>query len=133
MVGARRLWSLLLLPGAFWLLLLFVAPFGMVIAVSLGTTDILGRPIFGWYPENYQSAFDPLFVRVIVRSLVFAATTTGLCLLIGYPVAYMIARYAGRLRGRIRLVVHVRPLRAALDGPGAPELRPFARAFRVRL
>ena len=98
MVGTRRLWSLLLLPGGLWLILLFVAPFGMVIAVSLGTTDILGRPIFGFFPENYQQVFDPIFIPVIVRSLAFAATTTVLCLLIGYPVAYMIARYAGRFK-----------------------------------
>jgi spermidine/putrescine transport system permease protein len=95
---ANRLWRLLLAPGALWLLLLFVAPFGVVIAVSLGTTDILGRPVYGWFPENYRQVFDPLFVPVIVRTAGFAIATTLLCLLIGYPVAYMIARYGGRFR-----------------------------------
>ena len=40
------------------------------------------------------SAYLPAFFR----SLGFAALTTVLCLLIGYPVAYVIARYGGRVR-----------------------------------
>jgi hypothetical protein len=45
----------------------------------------------------------------------------------------LLVPYRGRLRGPLRAVVHVRPLRAALDGPGAPELRPLTRSFRIRL
>jgi spermidine/putrescine transport system permease protein len=104
-VTANRLWRLTLAPGALWLLLLFVAPFGVVIAVSLGTTDILGRPVLGWYPENYQQVFDPIFVPVILRSVAFAIATTMLCLLIGYPVAYMIARYGGRFRNLLIVLI----------------------------
>ena len=102
---SNRLWRLLLAPGALWLLLLFVAPFAVVILVSLGTTDILGRPVIGWYPENYQQVFDPLFVPVIVRSVGFAAATTLLCLLLGYPVAYMIARFGGRYRNLLIVLI----------------------------
>jgi spermidine/putrescine transport system permease protein len=104
-VSSNRLWRLLLAPGALWLLLLFVAPFGVVILVSLGTTDILGRPVVGWYPENYQQVFDPLFVPVIVRSVGFAIATTLLCLAIGYPVAYMIARFGGRYRNLLIVLI----------------------------
>ena len=101
----NRLWRLLLAPGALWLVLLFIAPFGVVVAVSLGTTDILGKPIFGWYPENYQQVFDPLFVPVFLRSAMFAVVTTVLCLLIGYPVAYTIARYGGRYRNLLIVLI----------------------------
>jgi spermidine/putrescine transport system permease protein len=95
-VTANRLWRLLLAPGGLWLLVLFVAPFGLVIAISLGTTDFLNRPSFGWHPENYLQVIDPLFVPVLVRSAFYAVATTVLCLLIGYPVAYMVARHGGR-------------------------------------
>jgi len=104
-VTGNRLWRLLLAPGALWLVLLFIAPFGVVVAVSLGTTDILGKPIFGWYPENYQQVFDPLFVPVFLRSAMFAVVTTVLCLLIGYPVAYTIARYGGRYRNLLIVLI----------------------------
>ncbi len=95
----------MLAPGALWLLLLFVAPFGVVILVSLGTVDIVGKPVFGWYPENYQLVFDPLFVPVILRSVGFAVSATLLCMLIGYPVAYMIARYGGRYRNLLIVLI----------------------------
>jgi len=45
----------------------------------------------------------------------------------------LVVPYRGRLRGPVRAVVRVRPLRAAFDGPGAPELRPLTRTFRIRL
>lgn len=104
-MSGNRLWRLLLLPGALWLLALFVAPFGLVVAISLGTSDFLGRPQFGWNPENYQQVFDPVFVPVLVRSAEFAVATTVLCLLIGYPVAYMIARFGGRYKSVLIVLV----------------------------
>jgi spermidine/putrescine transport system permease protein len=104
-VSANRLWRLFLLPGGLWLVLLFVAPFGIVIAVSLGTTDFLGRVIYGFHPENYQSIVDPIYFPVLLRSLMYAVTTTVLCLVIGYPVAYMIARFGGRFRNLLVVLI----------------------------
>ena len=85
--------------------MLFVAPFGLVIAISVGTTDFLDRPIFGWHPENYLQVLDPLFVPVIVRSAFYAVATTTLCLLVGYPVAYMVARYGGRFKNLLIVLI----------------------------
>lgn len=102
---ANRLWRFLLLPGGLWLLVLFIAPFGMVVAISLATTDFIGRPVFGFNPENYTQVFDPLYVPVLAHSLEFAVATTVLCLLIGYPVAYMIARYAGRYKNLLVVLI----------------------------
>lgn len=102
---ANRLWRLLLAPGGLWLLVLFVAPFGLVIAISLGTTDFLNRPSFGWHPENYLQVIDPLFIPVIVRSAFYAVSTTVLCLLIGYPVAYMVAKYGGRFKNLLIVLI----------------------------
>src|SRR5205814_1456726 len=55
-----------------------------------------GLPIYGWHPGNYSHVFDPLFAPVLVRSVLYALATVALCLLIGYPVAYTIARFGGR-------------------------------------
>jgi spermidine/putrescine transport system permease protein len=104
-VSANRLWRLFLAPGGLWLVLLFVAPFGIVIAVSLGTTDFLGRVIYGFHPQNYQSIVDPIYFPVLRRSLMYAVTTTVLCLVIGYPVAYMIARFGGRFRNLLVVLI----------------------------
>jgi len=104
-VTANRLWRLLLLPGGLWLLLLFVAPFGVVVAVSLGSTDFIGRVTFGWHPENYLALLDPLYYPLLVRSLIYAVSTTLLCLVIGYPVAYMIARFGGRYKNLLVILI----------------------------
>lgn len=104
-MSANRLWRALLLPGGLWLVLLFVAPFGVVVAVSLGTTDFLNRVVFGWHPQNYLAIVDPIYFPVVVRSAVFALVTTALCLLIGYPVAYMIARFGGRFRNLLVILI----------------------------
>jgi spermidine/putrescine transport system permease protein len=49
--------------------------------------------------------FDPLYVRVVARSVGFAGLTTALCLVLGYPVAYTIARFGGRYRNLLIGVV----------------------------
>jgi spermidine/putrescine transport system permease protein len=85
-----------LIPGGLWLLLFFAVPVGLLVAISFGTTDDLGNAIYGWYPDNYSRAFDPLFVPVLLRSVGYALATVVICLVLGYPIAYYIARFGGR-------------------------------------
>src|SRR6185436_19502114 len=67
-------------------------------AISFGVTDELGNAIYAWNPENYSRVFDPLFAPVLLRSVGYAFATVTLCLLIGYPIAYYIARFGGRYK-----------------------------------
>src|SRR3954470_23538264 len=94
-----------LLPGGAWLLLFFAVPLAIVLAISFGTTDDLGGAVYGWNPENYSRAFDPLFVPVLLRSVGYALATDVLCLLLGYPVAYYIARFGGRRKNLLIALV----------------------------
>jgi spermidine/putrescine transport system permease protein len=84
-----------LLPGGLWLLLFFAVPLGIVLVLSFGTPGELGGAVYDFNPDNYSRAFDPLFVPVLLRSVLFALATVSLCLLLGYPVAYYIARFGG--------------------------------------
>jgi spermidine/putrescine transport system permease protein len=97
-VTAGRFWDRFLLPGGVWLLLLFAVPCVLVLALSFGYVDDLGRAVYATDLDNYSAAFDPTYTPVLFRSVLYALTTTALCLLIGYPVAYYIARYGGRYR-----------------------------------
>ena len=95
-----------LIPGGLWLLLFFAIPLGVVVALSFGTPGELGGAVYGWHPDNYSRVFDPLFAPVLARSVGYALATVALCLLLGYPVAYYIARYGGaRKHVLIALVV----------------------------
>jgi spermidine/putrescine transport system permease protein len=91
-------WRRFLVPGALWLVLFVAVPFGITLAISLGTPTELGGVLYGFNPGNYADALDPLFAPVLLRSVAYAAATAAICLLIGYPVAYWIARYGGRYK-----------------------------------
>jgi spermidine/putrescine transport system permease protein len=97
-VTAGRFWDRFLLPGGVWLLVLFAVPCLLVLALSFGYVDDLGRAVYATDLDNYSDAFNPTYTPVLFRSVLYALTTTALCLLIGYPVAYYIARYGGRYR-----------------------------------
>jgi spermidine/putrescine transport system permease protein len=95
-VSARGFWSRFLLPGGIWLTLLFLVPVMLVLALSFGYTDDLGRAVYAFDFDNYAAAFDAIYIPVLLRSVGFALATAALCLLLGYPIAYYIARYGGR-------------------------------------
>jgi spermidine/putrescine transport system permease protein len=95
-----------LIPGGLWLLVFFALPFALVVAVSLGAPGDLGGAVYGFHPDNYARAFRPLFAPVLLRSVGYALATVALCLALGYPVAYYIARFGGRYKNvLIALVV----------------------------
>jgi spermidine/putrescine transport system permease protein len=97
-LSERRFAALTLLPGGAWLALLFLVPLGITLAISFGETDELGNALYAWHPENYDRVFDPLFLPVLLRSVGYAAATVVLCVAIGYPIAYYIARFGGRYK-----------------------------------
>jgi spermidine/putrescine transport system permease protein len=94
-------WRRFLVPGALWLAFFFAVPFGIAIAISFGQAAEFGGVIYGWHPQNYADALDPLFAPILLRSVGYAAATAFLCLAIGYPVAYTIARYGGRWKNAL--------------------------------
>ncbi len=100
-MAQSRFWDRFLLPGGIWLVALFLVPCVFVLALSFGYVDDLGRAVYATDTDNYVKAFDPIYVPVLLRSVFYAALTTLLCLVIGYPVAYYIARYGGRYRNAL--------------------------------
>ena len=90
---ARELPFFLAVPALVWQILFFYLPLLFVIFVSFkqGGTGLLS----GFTLQNYMSFLSLSFVRIIVRSLVLSFFTATICLLIGYPVAYYLARKAG--------------------------------------
>jgi spermidine/putrescine transport system permease protein len=109
--GTRWLWPLLALPGTVWLAALLVAPMYVVLAILFGGVDpILRQPVpvwnpLRWDPAQLQYVWDhvvganPFFRPALVRTVVYVGVASVLCLLIGYPVAYYAARFAGRWKG----------------------------------
>jgi spermidine/putrescine transport system permease protein len=104
-MSENRFAHLVLLPPAVWLLLIFAVPLGIMIALSLGVTDPLYQAVYGFHPENYADVFDSLYASVLLRSVLYAVGTVVLCVLIGYPIAYYIARFGGRWKTLLIAIV----------------------------
>ena len=89
--------GLLSLPGLAWLTIFFLVPLVIVLIVSVGDHDRFGHILLNAPSlDNYAAALDPMFLPTVWNSLRYAAATTVLCLIIGFPVAYWISRYGGR-------------------------------------
>ncbi len=106
-----RLWAALAAPGIGWLLLFFLAPLYVVLAIVFGQVDPLFRtavPV--WNPLQWDASqftyvlsriFGPdgIYGPALVRTVVYVAAASILCLAIAFPVAYYVARLAGRRKG----------------------------------
>jgi putrescine transport system permease protein len=107
-------WAGFGLPGLVWLGLFFLVPFYVILAVAMGTVDpILRFPVPVWNPLDWDTqAFETVFAalgpaetygKVFIRTTAYVAVAVALSLLIGYPVAYYIARHGGRWKGLLLL------------------------------
>jgi putrescine transport system permease protein len=108
----------------FWLVVLFLIPFFIVFKISLSTGaiaqppyvpafDFLADGVSGTWEkfktfsfDNYAFLFsDPLYINSYLSSLRIAAISTALLLLIGYPVAYGMARAPKDIRPMLLMLV----------------------------
>jgi spermidine/putrescine transport system permease protein len=89
----------LLKPGMLWLALFFLAPLWTLLSMSLSSRDgpLDFSPEFSWEFSNYVDAFTD-FGPQFQRAFLYAAIATILTILIGYPLAYVIAFRGGRYR-----------------------------------
>ena len=104
-------WIALAAPGIIWLVLLFIVPFYAVLAIAMGKLDqLFESPVavwnpFAWSSENVINVSRDLVGSaafagpIVVRTVVYVAIASLLCLLIGYPAAYFVARFSGRRKG----------------------------------
>ncbi|HEV3095897.1 MAG TPA: ABC transporter permease [Candidatus Dormibacteraeota bacterium] len=113
-------WIALAAPGMIWLVLLFIVPFYAVLAIAMGKLDqLFESPVavwnpFQWSSENVIDVWHDLvgsasFAGPIVgRTVLYVAVASLLCLLIGYPAAYFVARFSGR-RKALFLILLIAP------------------------
>jgi spermidine/putrescine transport system permease protein len=86
----------LLAPGLLWTALFCLVPILVVLAVSFATRGTYGGVLWEFSLENYRDLLHPLYGRILGQSVLLAAMTTGLCLVLGFPLAYYIARLPPR-------------------------------------
>jgi spermidine/putrescine transport system permease protein len=98
---------LLLTPLVAWALAFVVAPALIMLVYSFAQRGTLGGVVYDFTLENYRDVADPVYLGIVIRSLGYAALTTAICLLAGYPVAYAIGRASERSRNLLLMAVMV--------------------------
>ncbi|HEY6274980.1 MAG TPA: ABC transporter permease [Streptosporangiaceae bacterium] len=113
----RGFWIALAAPGMLWLLILFIVPFYAVLAIAMGQLDrLFESPIAVWNPLNWSSAnlinvFRDLVGPtsfagpIVLRTVIYVAAASLLSLIIAYPAAYFVARFAGRRKALFLLLL----------------------------
>lgn len=103
----RQQWKTSFLIGSIWVLLFYLVPLTLIATSSFATPDVIGRPTYGWTLSNYQFVFQDAYLPVIWRTFGYAIGAMLISLLIGYPTAYAISRFGGRLKVALLLLVLV--------------------------
>jgi spermidine/putrescine transport system permease protein len=98
-----RAWALLA-PGTFWLLLFFLVPILIMFVYSLMPRGVYGGVEPGFTLEHYRRFFNPLYLQILNRTFVWSIAATLICLLMGYPVAYLIAQ-SGKWKNLLMFLV----------------------------
>jgi len=98
---------LLLAPLLAWILAFVVAPTLIMLVYSFCRRGTLGGVVYEFTLANYAAVLDPTWLRILLRSIGFAAATTVACLAIGYPVAWQIGRAPRRWRSLLLMLVMI--------------------------
>jgi spermidine/putrescine transport system permease protein len=82
----RRHW--LASPYIVWMVIFIVVPMFLVLFYSLTKqTDVGWQLTF----DHFRRFLDPIYINVLIRSMVLALVSTAICLLLGYPMAAILA------------------------------------------
>jgi putative spermidine/putrescine transport system permease protein len=107
-------------PGTLWLLVFLIAPLVMIVLVSVWVRTPVGFEPFSFSLDAYGRLFDTsVYLNTLRDTIVRAVIVTALCIVIGYPIAFYLARCVKTVKFQIALFIVV--------------LAPFWVAYVVRI
>lgn len=92
------------IPYILWMILFIVLPIFLIVIYSFSGTKQIDFQNFQFSFDNYTRFFEPLYLKILGKSLWLSAISTILCLIIGYPVAYFISQASERRRNLLILL-----------------------------
>ena len=75
-----------------WAILFIVLPLVLVLFMSFNGVSTMSMGDYRFSTEQFARFFQPLYLRILWRSVALATLSTAACLLVGYPAAYAISR-----------------------------------------
>ncbi|MGE5137112.1 MAG: ABC transporter permease [Gemmatimonadota bacterium] len=99
--------SWLTAPSLLYYAVFFLGPMAILVAFSLAEQQGFGSLSYGFHTSQYGQVLTPLYITIFERTLVMASIGTVLTVLVGYPVAYWMARYLSDYKMLALLIVVV--------------------------
>lgn len=81
-----------------WLAIMVVAPHLLVVLTSFMTPDSQHLGVWPLTLDGYSKVFQPIYFSVFLHSLWLSAVATLICLVVGYPFAYILAKHSPKMR-----------------------------------
>lgn len=97
--------SLLSTPYILWTVLFTIVPLVIILIFSLSASSKIGNLSTDFTLDRYVQFFEPIYADVFFRSIKLSLYSTVFCLILGYPVAYIIANKKMRIRNFLILFI----------------------------
>ena len=92
-------------PVTLWLAFFVAIPLIYVFIMSFCSIDEAYNVVFKFTTANYQRLFDPNYVQIYGTSLIVAFLTTAICIIIGYPFSFLIARTTSKYKALLYMLI----------------------------
>ncbi|WP_432403624.1 ABC transporter permease [Wukongibacter sp. M2B1] len=94
-------------PVSLWMILFVTVPMLYIIYISFMARGVFGDVVYTFSWDSYKTLLDSTYFKVIVKSLKAASITTVICLLVGYPFAYYIARKPREVASKLIMLIMI--------------------------
>jgi len=94
-------------PISIWMIIFVMLPLIYILFISFMTRTVYGGIEYTFTLDNYKEMLQPVYLKVLWKSLKLAFLTTVICLLFGYPLAYWIASKPSKLAAKLLMLVMI--------------------------
>ncbi|HEY6397443.1 MAG TPA: ABC transporter permease [Solirubrobacteraceae bacterium] len=92
-------------PSLLYYILFFLAPMGILVAFSVARQVGFNQISFGFDTSQYSLITSSLYISIFERTLIMASVASAITILVGYPLAYWMARYLRTYKMLILLLI----------------------------
>jgi spermidine/putrescine transport system permease protein len=100
----KKTLRILAYPYVVWMVIFIVVPLFLILFYSFTKGDIHDISSLEFSMESYKKVSEPLYLKVIGDSFLLAMISTAICLVLGYPVAMIIANTDPKYRGLLMML-----------------------------
>lgn len=104
---ARKNEILLTAPTLLWLAVFFAVPTLAMVAISFRPPTLYGGVGEGWTLDAWKALANPSYPTILWRTVWLSLVTTGVCLALALPIAFLLGKTQGRWRHILLMLVIV--------------------------